>query len=58
MLVFKFSFRYESGDPLVRFSERQLGEIRKATLSKLICDNLDTPSEVQRSAFEQPSDFL
>ena len=33
------------------FSQRQLTEIRKATLSKVICDNLKTIVSIQRNAF-------
>ncbi|XP_014256496.1 uncharacterized protein LOC106670552 [Cimex lectularius] len=51
-------FWYENEDAVVRFTEAQLAEIRKTTLSKVVCDNLDVPSEIQRSVFDQPSDFL
>ncbi|XP_014285769.2 heme peroxidase 2 [Halyomorpha halys] len=51
-------FWYESDDPIVRFTEAQLAEIRKSTLSKLICSNMDVSSDIQRSAFDLPSDFL
>jgi len=43
---------------LLRFSEAQLAEIRKATLGKILCDNMDVPSDMQKSAFDQPNDFL
>ena len=52
------SFRYENGDPLIRFTEAQLGEIRKATVAKIICDNSDNIDTVQRSAFDQNEPFL
>ncbi|XP_022188065.2 peroxidase-like protein isoform X2 [Nilaparvata lugens] len=51
-------FWYESGDPLFRFTEAQLAEIRKSTLSKVLCDNMDIASDIQRSVLDQPSDFL
>lgn len=53
-----FLFRYESSDPIVRFTEPQLAEIRKVLLSKVFCDNLDLAGDIQRSALDQPSDFL
>ena len=52
------SFRYENGDPLIRFTGAQLGEIRKATVAKIICDNSDNIDTVQRSAFDQNEPFL
>lgn len=51
-------FWYENDDPVVRFSEQQLAEIRKMTLAKVICDNLDVHSDMQRAAFDLPSNFL
>ncbi|XP_076275092.1 uncharacterized protein LOC143206037 [Rhynchophorus ferrugineus] len=51
-------FWYESGDPTVRFTEAQLAELRKITLAKTFCDNLDGNSDMQRSAFDLPSSFL
>nr|CAD7197864.1 unnamed protein product [Timema douglasi] len=51
-------FWYENEDQGVRFTEAQLGEIRKATLAKLLCENMDVASDIQRAALDQPSDFL
>nr|XP_018902400.1 PREDICTED: peroxidasin homolog [Bemisia tabaci] len=51
-------FWYENDNHVVRFTESQLAEIRKATLSKIFCDNLDYPHEMQRAIFDQPNDFL
>nr|CAD7399290.1 unnamed protein product [Timema cristinae] len=51
-------FWYENEDQVVRFTEAQLGEIRKATLAKLLCENMDVASDIQRAALDQPSDFL
>ncbi|XP_046660849.1 chorion peroxidase isoform X2 [Homalodisca vitripennis] len=51
-------FWYESSDPILRFTEPQLAEIRKVQLSKVLCDNLDISGDIQRSVLDQPSDFL
>lgn len=51
-------FWYENEDPVTRFTEQQLQEIRKMTLSKVLCDNLDVHSDMQRAAFDIPSNFL
>jgi Animal haem peroxidase len=50
--------RYENEDPAVRFTEAQLTELRKTTLAKIICDSLDVPGDMQRAAFDLPSNFL
>ncbi|XP_015597950.1 uncharacterized protein LOC107269047 [Cephus cinctus] len=51
-------FWYETDDPNIRFTEHQLAEIRKTTLSKVVCENMDHPSDMQRAAFDLPSNFL
>ena len=51
-------FWYEGGNPLTRFTESQLAEIRKVTLSKLMCENCDQVSSVQRGMFDIPDPFL
>ncbi|GLG94269.1 Chorion peroxidase [Gryllus bimaculatus] len=51
-------FWYENENPVVKFTEAQLAEIRKITLSKILCENMDISSDMQRSAFDQPSNFL
>lgn len=51
-------FWYETDDPNIRFTEHQLAEIRKNTLSKVICENMDSHVEMQRAAFDLPSNFL
>lgn len=51
-------FWYENNDPNLRFTEAQLAEIRKITLAKVVCENLDEPGEIQRAAFDLPSNFL
>lgn len=50
--------RYENVDPVVRFTEPQLAELRKTTLSKMMCENYDIQSDMQRAAFDLPSNFL
>ncbi|KAG7302968.1 hypothetical protein JYU34_012963 [Plutella xylostella] len=51
-------FWYENDNNAARFTEQQLSEIRKVTLSKIMCDNFDVASDVQRAAFDLPSNFL
>ncbi|XP_063866938.1 heme peroxidase 2-like [Scylla paramamosain] len=51
-------FWYENADPLVRFTDPQLTEIRKVTLSKLLCDNCDYVESEQWSVFDLPDPFL
>lgn len=48
--------RYETYNPILKFSVEQLAEIRKASLSRILCDNLDVHTPVQRSAFDLPHD--
>ena len=47
-------FWYEGGNPLIRFTEAQLDEIRKVSLSKTMCDNCDSITNIQR-ALSRPS---
>lgn len=49
---------YETDDPNLKFTEAQLNEIRKVTLSKIFCENMDNPGDMQRAAFDLPSNFL
>ncbi|CAH1116127.1 unnamed protein product [Phaedon cochleariae] len=51
-------FWYENEDPAVRFTEAQLAELRKSTLAKIFCENMDVEGEMQRAAFDLPSNFL
>lgn len=51
-------FWYENIDPLVRFTDSQLTEIRKVTLSRILCDNCETVDSEQRSSFDLPDPFL
>jgi peroxidase len=50
--------RYETADPLVRFTEAQLAELRKASLSRLVCDNCDHVVSIQRSLMDLVDPFL
>ncbi|XP_036328588.1 uncharacterized protein LOC118740935 isoform X2 [Rhagoletis pomonella] len=51
-------FWYENANSEVRFTEAQLAEIRKVTLAKFICENLEIPGDMQRAALDLPSNFL
>ncbi|XP_023288072.1 uncharacterized protein LOC105701787 [Orussus abietinus] len=51
-------FWYETDDPNIRFTEHQLAEVRKTTLSKVMCENMDNQGEMQRAAFDLPNNFL
>ncbi|XP_055327659.1 uncharacterized protein LOC129580922 [Paramacrobiotus metropolitanus] len=51
-------FWYETGDPLLRFSEAQLASLRKMTLAKVICDTSDTVSHIQRSVFDLSDPYI
>ncbi len=51
-------FWYENSDPFTRFTEAQLSQIRKATLAKLLCDNLDDVQHIQRNALDMPDTFM
>ncbi|XP_037074559.1 eosinophil peroxidase-like [Pollicipes pollicipes] len=51
-------FWYETEDTAVRFTEQQLTEIRKVTISRVMCQNCDQVDTVQRALFDMPHDFL
>ncbi|XP_046386027.1 uncharacterized protein LOC124155895 isoform X2 [Ischnura elegans] len=51
-------FWYENADPLVRFTEAQLSEIRKASLARIVCDNCDRVETIQRSLLDLVDPFL
>ncbi|XP_054709398.1 uncharacterized protein LOC129219104 [Uloborus diversus] len=51
-------FFYETSNPLLRFTEAQLTEIRKSSLSRIICDNADSVDSIQRSSFDLPDPFM
>ena len=48
-------FWYERNDQKVGFTLRQLTQIRKVTLARVLCDNVDDYSWSQLSAFVVPS---
>ncbi|XP_026317732.1 uncharacterized protein LOC113228591 [Hyposmocoma kahamanoa] len=51
-------FWFENDNPAARFTEQQLAEIRKSTMSKILCENFDVPTDIQRASFDLPSNFL
>ena len=51
-------FWYETDDPNIRMTEPQLSEVRKTTLAKVMCENMDVNALMQRAAFDLPSNFL
>jgi peroxidase len=48
-------FWYENGNQKFSFSEAQLKEIKKASLSRVLCDNSDRMKSVQLLSFIKPS---
>jgi len=44
---------YESGDPMVRFTEKQLQQIRGETLSGLLCRNCDQPGSLPQAGMDK-----
>nr|UCR61002.1 peroxidase [Aphelinus asychis] len=48
-------FWFETGNPEIAFTIEQLSEIRKASISRLMCDNGDNIQLMQRRGFEQVS---
>ncbi|XP_043188890.1 peroxidasin homolog pxn-1-like [Amphibalanus amphitrite] len=51
-------FWYETEEPSIRFTEKQLAEIRKVTMSHIMCQNCDEVDALQRALFDMPHDFL
>jgi len=51
-------FWYENDDPLTRFTPAQLAEIRKMSIAKYICNNLDNAETIQRHALDLPDPFM
>nr|UCK81635.1 thyroid peroxidase-like protein [Arenicola marina] len=47
-------FWHERGNRYTGFSREQLAEIRKITLARVICDNLDNVQTIQKRVFMQP----
>ncbi|KAI1708148.1 heme peroxidase domain-containing protein [Ditylenchus destructor] len=50
-------FYYENNDPAGRFTPTQLAEIRKTTLSKMICESSEYAQKIQPNAFLLPDDL-
>ncbi|XP_070490819.1 peroxidase-like [Chironomus tepperi] len=47
---------FETKDPAIRFTPNQLAEIRKASFSRIICDNTETIFSVPQNPFLIPND--
>lgn len=51
-------FWYENSNVFTRFTPEQLAEIRKVTLSKIICTNSDQITHIQKQSMDQHDLFL
>lgn len=51
-------FWYENDNAFTRLNLEQLEEIRKTTLSRIICDNTDNFVTIQKSVLDLPDPFL
>jgi len=49
---------YETNNPDLRFTPQQLADIRKMALSKIMCDNMDTPTDTQKMVMDAPHNVL
>ena len=50
-------FWFETSDPFIRFSEKQLAEIRKTSLAEIICKNSDSITMIQSHVMDLPNTF-
>lgn len=48
---------YENGDQAGSFTPAQLGEIKRVSMARIICDNSDSIDRIQPLAFLRPSDW-
>ncbi|XP_050457801.1 peroxidase-like isoform X2 [Cataglyphis hispanica] len=48
---------FETGDPKIAFTLEQLNELRKSSMSRLLCDNGDNIQNMQRHGFAQISEL-
>lgn len=46
---------FETGDPFIRFSMKQLAEIRKTTLAEIVCKNSDSITMIQKTVMDLPN---
>lgn len=49
-------FFYDLGGQAGSFTEKQLREIRRASMARIICDNSDRITTIQPLVFQQPND--
>jgi hypothetical protein len=49
-------FWFENNDPAIRFTPNQLAEIRKASFSRIICDNTESIFSIPQNVFTIPND--
>jgi peroxidase len=49
-------FWFENNDPFVRFTPAQLAEIRKMTLAKIVCENSDSITHIQKEVMDVADD--